>query len=47
MSQKLEERDFAGTPYVPVYVMLPVSFLIQFMYLHLILTAVAVLMFAY
>ena len=23
---KLQERDFAGTPYVPVYVMLPVRY---------------------
>jgi hypothetical protein len=23
---RLPERDFAGTPYVPVYVMLPVSY---------------------
>lgn len=25
MPTKLQERDFAGTTYVPVYVMLPVS----------------------
>lgn len=25
LPQRLQERDFAGTPYVPVYVMLPVS----------------------
>lgn len=25
MRSKLQERDFAGTPYVPVYVLLPVS----------------------
>lgn len=25
MPPKLQERDFAGTPYIPVYVMLPVS----------------------
>lgn len=28
MPPKLQERDFAGTPYIPVYVMLPVSILI-------------------
>lgn len=27
MPPKLQERDFAGTPRVPVYVMLPVSVL--------------------
>ena len=25
MPSNLQERDFAGTPYVPVYVLLPVS----------------------
>lgn len=29
---KLLERDFNGTPYVPVYVMLPVSFLISLLW---------------
>lgn len=28
MAQSFQERDFGGTPYVPVYVMLPVSLLI-------------------
>ena len=28
MPPKLQERDFAGTPYIPVYVMLPVSIII-------------------
>lgn len=28
MPTKLQERNFSGTPYVPVYVMLPVSKLI-------------------
>ena len=28
----MQERDFAGTPYVPIYVMLPVSFIILFLF---------------
>lgn len=34
MPTKLQERDFAGTPYVPVYVMLPVSLLSLLTYHH-------------